>query len=956
MSVFIKKLKKLMANYQSIPARFNNVKSRINHNRISSIIRDKQNTIDANFGLLQQTVDQTLGQDLIRESDRMYLKDKVRGVLNTLDNTDSIKFDSKKARFSIQDALSEAAKDPEVLRQVSNTRKIRKIQDFYQKRLEKGDINQQNFQYAYEKAGVNSYLEGNSNDVEQFQYLEYVDVDAKMDEVARKLKAANPNEKVSIQNPLTRQIISKKVSLITPEEMRNYLRVQLDANDLKQLEIDGAMRYGMNNNAAIKHRDSLIADNNRKYAQKVSLLENYRDNGNNTQGQIDQINNQIKSLGAEKSSFERSLIGQKTAEAIGGQQLLENKIDLYSNLYTKNGPESIKYDNDFLKRMRDANAASNVKGVGSLGSSNISTITTPTDLPEEVNPYKESLSRIDRTLKDNSDYLKNQFNVLSEDKKKLVQDTIDQIKNDPEFLSLYKGQKISNETLQLEAINRLGANFFPPDVAKELRTKISSTRSIQEGIDKTTNEFVKSKVLNEEMFDQLFTEETNLTMATPQGDVNIQDFLTQNGVDDKASYEAFVGGDSKEAKQLRASLALQSMSLTTDNFLDGEVELTDNPLSAFQVLGNIGSVNNIGLSESEYRIMRQSVHDLTRESLEETYDVVKEGEDYKLKLKSNQTDFYKVIKRTNDLYQSGTASNIIEAVGEGLGFDIDRTVRNESSLRSLFSDKNYQEFAERNLTFLDKTVVGSNSIRIKGDNKKKVDPIYEEILQYVDNATFDKRLPIDIYKRDNGEIFVSQIVKQKLTDKNGEVTQEAQFIQGTIQANDVDKMKLFNDQITLLQKENTFRTLEDISGKVEKMTFIRDNRDQVEGLNRLYSNYTTNRGENMFRLMSAEKTARKSIFTNDVDQYLPQDHPIRFQFEDFVRNTQDYNLDFTKGIDSPYQIIINNSEGKSIGSIPINDNVPVDILEKVYRGTPQALLALYTKGEVDKYMKKIIKR
>ena len=944
-----------MANYNSIPRRFNKPTSNINHAYIDAALKNKQSTIDTNFGLLQQTVDETLGQDLIRESDRAYLKDKVRGVLNTLDNTDSIKFDSKKARFTIQDALSEAAKDPEVLRQVSNTRKIRKVQEFYQKRLEKGDINQQNFQYAYQKAGVNSYLGGNSNDVGQFQYLEYVDVDARMDEVARKLKAANPNEEISIQNPMTGKTVSKKVSMITPEEMRNYLRVQLNANDLKQLEIDGSMMYGMDDSVAVNYRDTLIDENNKRYANKVSLLENYRDNGNNSQSEIDAYNEQISALGAEKSYYERGLIGQKTAEAIGGQQLLENKVDLYSKLYTKNGPESVKYDNDYLKRMRDANAAANVAAEqGSAGNPNISTITTPTELPDEVNPYQESLTRIDKTLRENSDYLNTQFNSLTPEKKQLVEDTIEQVKNDPEFLALYKGQTLNNETLQLEAINRLGANFFPPDVAKELRTKINSTKSIQEGINKTTSEFVKSKVLEENTYDQLFTEETNLTMATPQGDVNIQKFLKDNGVRNYESYKSFIGGDSKEAKQLRATVALQSMSLTNDLSTD-DFNMMMLPGGFAPVFNSgIGSTNKIDLTESEYRIMRQSVHDLTGESLDETYSVKKDGTDYTLYLKDNKTDFAKIVERTNSLYQSGRGNNIVERAMETVGFDIDRTVRNESSVRDLFSEKNYNDFAERNLTHLDKTVVGSNSIRIKGDNKKNVDPIYEEILQYADNATFDKRLPIDIYKRENGELFISQTVKQKLTDKNGEVTQEAQFIQATVQANDVKKMARFNNQISMLQKENSFRSLEDISGTVNKMAFIRDSREQVEGLNRLYDK--NNKGENMFRLMSAEKTARDIIFNPSVTPYLnnPQGMKILSQFESFIRNTQDYTLDFTKGIDSDYQVLIKDTKGNDVGSIPLNNDIPVEVFEKAYQGTPQVFLALYSKAQVDKYMQSVI--
>lgn len=950
-----------MANYQSIPRRFNRVTSSINHAYIDSALKEKQSTIDTNFGILQQTVDQTLGQDLIRESDRQYLKDKVRGVINTLDRTDEIRFDSKKSRFTIQDALSEAAKDPEVLKQVANTKKIRQVQQFYQDRQKKGDINQQNFEYAYQKSGINDYLNGQTNGVNDFRYSEYVDVDAKMDELARKLKAANPNEMISIQNPVTGQTVSKKVSLITPDEMRQYLKVQLNADDLKQMEIDGAMMYGMNDQAAISYRDSLIAKSNQKYNDRISMLENYRDNGNLTQGEIEIKNAEINALKGEKANFERNMIGRKTAEAIGGQQLIENKLGLYSELYTKNGPESVKYDNDFLKRMRDANSAANVahNQEGGVGNPNISTITTPTTLPEEVDPYQESLNRIDKALIDNSNYLNSQFNSLSDDKKKLVTDTMSQIKNDPEVLALYKGQSLSNEALQLETLNRLGPNFFPPDIAKELRTRISGTQAIQEGIQKTTTEFVKAQTLQKDVYEQVFEEEDALTMVTPQGDVNIQKFLRDNGVTNYDTYKSFINSDSKEAKQLRATLSLQSMSLTNDLSADDVVLLPGaGPAPGVFFTSGIGDTNKIDLNESEYRMMRQSVHDLTGESLDETYSVSKKDGDYVLTLRNEDTDFAKILTRTNSLYQEGRNIGLPSIIESGFGtIDTDRTARNESAIRSKFDDDKYRQFAENNLTFLDKTVAGSNSIRIKGNEKKIVDPIYEEVLQYADNVTFNKKLPIDIYKREDGSLLISQVVQDETAISNDDAKAKQKIRRGIIQANDVKKMSKFNDQINLLQKENTFRTLEDVSGKVQRMNFIGDNREQVEGLNRLYDR--NNKGENTFRLLSGHKTARDMIFNPSVDQYInatPQGQAIRSQFEDFVTNTQNYSLDFTQGIDSAYQVLIKDQDGNDVGSIPLNNNIPVETFEKAYQGTPQVFLSLYSKSQVDKYMNSLIKR
>lgn len=940
-----------MANYTSIPRRFERPTSSINLAYIDASLKEKQKTIDSNFGLLQSSVESVLGQDLIREQDRDYLKEKVNGVITTLGNTDGIRFDSNKARFSIQSSLAEAAKDPEILKQVANTKKVRQIQEFYQARSKKGDINQQNFEYAYQKSGVNSYIKGDQEDISDFKYLEYVDVDAKLDETARKLKAANPNEEVSIQG-LDGKTVNRKVSALSPEEMRNHLRTQLNSNDLKQLEIEGAMMYGMDDAKAVQYRDTLIADNSKKYNESISLLENYRDNGNKTPGEIEQINAQIKNAQDEKSFFERNMISHKTAEAIGGQQLIENKINLLSQIYTKNGPESIKYDDDFLKRMRDANAASNIAGGGD--NPNISTITTMTDLPDGVDPYKSSVERSDATVAENSAYVKAQFSSLSEDKKKLVSDTIKSIKNDPKVLAMYQGQPLSDDMLHLEALNRLGANFFPPDVAMELKNKINSTKAIRDADQKTTSEFIKSKALEETTFKQLFSEETALTMVTPQGEVNIQSMLKKNGVTNLANYKTFINGNSKESKQLRATLALQSMSLTKDHTVLGTLKtvgakMIGAPSSWYDPL-DVGSTKEMTLGLGEYKMIRQASHDLTSETLEQSYNITKQGDEYHLKLKNPNTKFAKIVTKTNDLQTSGSLlarSNFLKP------WDTDRTVANESSLKSLFSEDNYRKFASQRISNYDNTVASSNSIRVQGNEKKEVDPVYQDLLKYGSNTDLDKTAPVDMYKLNDGRVYYKQVKDKGVTNK-GIFGNQKNVREGYIEANDVKKMTNFNRIITMNQKEHVFRTLEDISGKTERLNFIGNNREQVEGLNRLYNR--NNPAENTFRLLSTEKTARDMIFDQNTLPYLrtAEGAAIKAQFEDFVKNTQNYKLNFTKGVDSDYQVIIENTKGEEIGSIPLDKRIDIETFEKAYQGTPQVFLSLYSQHQVKKYKDSII--
>jgi hypothetical protein len=85
-----------LANYTGIPQRFNKPTSSINISYIDKVLEEKQKTLDQNLGFLQENVTKVLGTDLVRPEDQEYLRSKVDGVLNTMEATDSVNFDSKK--------------------------------------------------------------------------------------------------------------------------------------------------------------------------------------------------------------------------------------------------------------------------------------------------------------------------------------------------------------------------------------------------------------------------------------------------------------------------------------------------------------------------------------------------------------------------------------------------------------------------------------------------------------------------------------------------------------------------------------------------------------------------------------------------------------------------------------------------------------------------------------------
>ncbi|MFT6125726.1 MAG: hypothetical protein ACJAVA_000167 [Flavobacteriaceae bacterium] len=956
-------------NYNSVPRRFNKPTSSINHAYIDSTLKNQQNTIDQNYGIMQQSVEAVLGADLIREEDRGYLKEKVSSVLNTLGDTGSINFSSKKARFSIQDALSKAARDPKVLKQVANTKKIRQIQQFQQDRSKKGTLNQQNFQYAYQKSGVNNYLSGNSGEVGSFQYLEYSDVDKKISDEAIRLKAALPDDTIEIQDWKTGETIKKKISQVTPEEMESHLRVQLNSNDLKQLEIDGSMMYGMDNQAAMNSRDSVIKSKKLEYKTQIDKLQKSKDeNDSLTEGQKQQKQDQIDQLESNSSQFEQNMLLSKTAETIGGQQLMNNRLKLYASMFTQDRVLSKTYDKEALKALRD----SNVGGGSPNYRGEISTLTSKTNLPDGVNILRDARTRADDLRKQETKIISTAISGLPTEKQDIFKSRKDEIRKRADVIKEF-GSNISDQTLNKLALDELGSTFLPPNVKMEVEDARKQVMRVNKRENEVTDKYITTGALSEDVIDQVLNDEKGLLMSLPQGDVNMREYLESNGVKDSESYKTFVNGNSKEAKKYKSSLALQTVDLSQSGFFDkvGESEIEE---SNIPLLGGfVDSFNsykqafttqgNLKIDDREYQIMRKAAEDVTGETLEDTYNVTKEKSgDYTLKLKNKDTGFAKVVNQTQSNFEKGSfgtgisnISIVYETLRSGFGLrDTDLTARNESEISSEFSNKKYDEFYENELGRDFTTVAGSNLIRIQGSlEKSDVTPIWEEVANKVSSqAAFDYRRPIDIYAKPDGGYKIYQISKSFTKVEGEESVANQTIIQADINKTDIPQMTLFNEYIKNEEGRYTAETLSDLNSEMKDIRFIGNSEEQNIGLNKLLNRDIPR--EDRFRRLASESESKKILFTRQTNELLnmyPEvGNKIKAQFDDFQKNTHNYSMQISKGLDEDYIINIFNKETNTeVGEIPLGNNVSLDLFKKVYYGAPSAFLSIYTQKQILDY-------
>ena len=908
-----------------------------------------------------------LGQDLAREGDKEYLKNKVSTVLNSLENVDKINFASKRAGFGIQNALNEAATDPYILNQIANTKKVRQVQSFYQDRLKKGDISQQNFQYAYKNAGVNEYLNGQTDNVGQFNYLEYVDVDARLAEETIKLKAALPDDTITTTDLKTGLVTEKKISQVTPQEMQTYLNGMLNANDRAQLEIDGAFMYGLDDSAAMANRNRALEEKKNAYQSKIDEAQKQIDsNPGLTQGQLEKKKDEIEQLKKMKSSYEKSMLQSQTAGQIGGQQLLSNRLEFYSGMFTKNRTISETYNKDILKSIQKQNIEGTIDG---STPDYISTPTSGTQLPDNLNLVDNARKAADQTRKNEVQVMTSVLGSLPTEQQNLISQKKEEIRNRPDIVKQFGGN-VSEHTLNMLAYDELGKGIIPADKRAQVETARNEVLRINKRENEATDSFIKTGVT--EVFQTVYNDEPNLVMSLPNGDVSIKQFLQANGVTDKESYNTFVNSDTKQAKQYRASIALQTVDTSDNNYLDtvgDSLKLLDSA-GRYENVGFIEGImaaqlnmfnfsnNKLEVSDRDYQIMRQSSEDITDEPLESTYNIKKSGSKYILELRNPESKFAKVVDRTSQNTDMGAVQSIPELFIGAFGQIPDKTAMNDFSIRNKFEEKAYDRFIEEQLG-KDITTLGSNNrVRILGAPKMEaMNPIAKEVTQYTDiGNALDFKKSFDIIKNGDGTLTIFQVKDVESTKVEGSkdgkkdgTSNKMDFIQTTVNPTDLQNMPNFTKYIETQDVKETFETLSDLSSEVNDIVYIKDTKEQNEGLNRLFDR--NNEAENRFRLMAHETKAREVLFNPSnmtVLNKAPQaGQKIVDEFNDFQKNTQNYSIALKEDINGDFDVVVSNKEnGTEIGRVPFDRNTPLETLKKAYYGAPSTFLTMLTQRRI----------
>jgi hypothetical protein len=559
-----------LANYNSIPQQFNKPRPNANLGYIDQVLSEKQSTIDANFSFLSKGVEKILGTELIGKERKEYLKNKLSGVLDTLENVDSVSFDSSRASVSFAAALSSAARDPYVQKHTMIAKEIRNAKEFADKRKEKGTLNSGNYNDAWIQSKYADYITGTDaqgnkvDEVGKFQYVEYRDVDDKVRKALKEFKDLQGSDMYSFKDN-NGYVYEKRVDLLTEGELQQILPGVLDGQDRAQLAINGRIIYNYDNAKAEEdlqiEEDGIISANTAKIESLKADLNNLDDDKKElANSEITRLVAMNKQIGVNYDNM------PKTAGAIGGRKLESQMFSKYAAVFGEKPYVSLVGSDVSYWKQKEIEEKEGV-GTGSGGmDSNISSEPIPQNLTDDKTLNLDK--RFDESIKQSEAKISSIANkVYTLAKSKGLDDEIDVIKQK------YIGQGMNEKDALIKTIadvsNWSNQSVMTLDDKDELLKSIYDASNKREKRN-TAYKFASDAIVNDNLktiMDDLVNDHQFMILHTKKGEKhveeNFQEVFKKNNVDSEESLKKFLSSGNQDSKNVKANILIQAADFTT---------------------------------------------------------------------------------------------------------------------------------------------------------------------------------------------------------------------------------------------------------------------------------------------------------------------------------------------------------------------------------------------------------
>lgn len=309
--------------------------------QLMQIAAFKQNQHDQNLALVDSYVNQIVNLDLMKQTDRDYLNQRLNRVIDNVNNSGVDISSSAIARNINQHLVS--AVDDNVMAAINSTARVRKDMAAIEaaKQANDGTYSLQNEAFTMEN--VNAWLTADTVTTQNTQYnsrpyIPYRDVQAKMDKNLKEWLTLRGEQTTDIDAG-GGYIIQKKVKNLNPDELRSFVYNNLSLDDRRQLQVDAWYKYGNTGQQGVQQAFGTFVSG------KVNAIDSqigiFRNRLNALTGQErTNMEGQIQLLNSERTRIMNELGGIQDA---GAQALFletEGLVEGLTYKYSRN-PESL---------------------------------------------------------------------------------------------------------------------------------------------------------------------------------------------------------------------------------------------------------------------------------------------------------------------------------------------------------------------------------------------------------------------------------------------------------------------------------------------------------------------------------------------------------------------------------------------------------------------------------------
>lgn len=555
----------------------------------------EQAAFEQNEQMLNQTVSQIAGIDLLRDKDREYLNSRLKGVVEMINNTDGIDFSSGVNGRRLANYISSSI-DENIIKQASNTKRYRnfnaQIEDLKKKNPEQ--YNELNHQDALVRANVMQYFNGQTDDLGNLNYNPYVNVEEAMFKRAKTMKDIMPDQKMKVMMD-NGMIVEKKVSAMNQAEWTTALLNGMTSQEKNQLAIEARASYGYDDQAAAADYDARYSALEQNFDDAIQELQ-LRSSGatGNKKRQLDQAIAQYKAM--KQSQLAKLDVSSKDAGTIGATfRMLElseglarglavdtitdydySHLNYLAKLRGLNLQEK-RLQFDVMKEQRRAaekqaelNAASQDAGVGG---SRAFSVMDPVKTDEDLESFQSQYGEYhDNTIKAANQKLGEVYNKL---KNQLLEDgtskadAIDKIKAN--YIGENPGATESEINAAVSTI-ALNMNLLNASDARDVRSSINDIKRLETHTTQANRKAADQVMVNagSKIFDEITgvgffdRPETDIPYYNKDGEKSTMleqiNTLKSQGINTAEEFRGWLASDSQKAKEFKANMALQAAS------------------------------------------------------------------------------------------------------------------------------------------------------------------------------------------------------------------------------------------------------------------------------------------------------------------------------------------------------------------------------------------------------------